>query len=140
MMENPIDALMLSIREAIADRNNLHSYTLCVTQDVYRRISQCVEFRGDMLYFCGIRIYILKEKDALMLSLSTSANAFLVRDGMIYTSSGTYSFNEGKLFFNPLSIKNDTGVEYYSDENKNTAIEDFLNSIPKKKEADHAAE
>ena len=139
MPNNIADELIDRVGVVLADPAHLHEYTLVVTPEVHKKISQCLTEERGVLYFCGLRVIVLTEnlmKTFFTTPFTTSSNAFLVHNGHIVTSSSTYNFESGKLFFHPVEDIPDVTPS----EPKNTAIEDFLNSIPIKKETSHAAE
>lgn len=143
MPNNIADELIDRVGAVLADPAHLHEYTLVVTPEVHKKISQCLTEERGVLYFCGLRVSVLTEN--LMETFSTTpftapfiipSNAYLVHSGHIFTSSDTHNFGSGRCFFQPVGDK----LDVTPDEPENTAIEDFLNSIPIKKETGHATE
>lgn len=143
MPNNIADELIDRVGAVLADPAHLHEYTLVVTPEVHKKISQCLTEERGVMNFCGLRVIVLTEN--LMEIFSTTpftapfiipSNAYLVHNGHIVTSSDTHNFGSGKLFFHPVEDIPDVTPS----EPKNTAIEDFLNSIPEKKEFGHASE
>lgn len=143
MSNNIVDELVSKIGAVLADPAHLHEYTLVVTPEVHKKISQCLTEERGVLYFCGLRVSVLTEN--LMKTFFTApftapftipSNAYLFHNGHIVNLSNTHNFGSGRCFLQPVEDK----LDVTPDEPENTAIEDFLNSIPIKKETGHAAE
>ena len=140
MTDDRIAYLLDDIEAALDDKEHLHEYTHIVTPEVFRKITPCIQKSGgcEIEYFCGIPVITLTE-DYIKKYLPGNIlcpNAFLVRNGQILTAADNIKFSSGTLY--PRTNAETCNV--LPEEHTNIALEDFLNSIPEKKEFGHASE